>query len=326
MYPDFCVEITHLKPSPDDLNNDYRPVLYRPDSTQVIPAYIRYLPDLAPQSSSELSRQISQRNIALVQRHIDAVGELDPKRILKCYGYRFGNKPFMIVALDGKESLSLLVGRGELNPVERLKLLCEAGKAIQYLHSRSPPVAHGAVHPRSIFVTRPDSAVLCDFALGKVWRLFESDAGVYGGGMACVQHTWLSPGARLGYTAPEYILEDTGEMLPPADIYAFASVILAVLSSRHPFTGVTMWSPKGIAAITQGVPPDPEDHPNLPEDNSLWPLLRRMWSYSPADRPTIDEVMKELDQELSATCPSLLDGREIAENEFGHPLGNERQD
>ncbi|KAG8900527.1 hypothetical protein FRC00_012443 [Tulasnella sp. 408] len=116
--------------------------------------------------------------------------------------------------------------------------------------------------------------------------------------MAGVTRDWLCPGARVGYTAPEYILDDTAEMLPPADIYSFASVILAVLSSRHPFIGVIAWSPKGIAAITQGVPPDPEDHPNLPEDDSLWPLLRRMWSRDPADRPAINEVMTQLEQEL----------------------------
>lgn len=67
-----------------------------------------------------------------------------------------------------------------------------------------------------------------------------------------------------------------------------------VMSSHHPFAGIRPTSAKGIAAITQGIAPDPEDHPGLPEDDSLWPLLRRMWSQSSEDRPTIDEVMKEV--------------------------------
>ncbi|KAG9040873.1 Ankyrin repeat and protein kinase domain-containing protein 1 [Tulasnella sp. UAMH 9824] len=267
MEPYLHEEITRLPYNPDE-DSDYRPVLYRPDSTQ------------------------------LAQRRIDAVGEIDPKRILKCYGYRYEDRPFMIVDLEGKESLARLVGQGDLNLLEKLKLLYEAGKALQYLHSRSPPSVHGAVHPRTIFVTKPNSAVLSDFGLANLWRLFEDDTSFHPGAMAGVTRDWLSPGAKVGYTAPEYIMDDTAEMLPPADIYSFASVILAVLSSRHPFTGVKTWSPKGLAAITQGVPPDPEDHPNLAENDSLWPLLRQMWSRDPADRPAIDEVMEQLEQEI----------------------------
>lgn len=152
----------------------------------------------------------------------------------------------MIVDLDDKECLARLVGQGDLNQLEKLKLvrrrahhtafsntkaskqLYEAGKAIQYLHSRSPPIVHGAVHPITIFVRRPDSAVLCDFGMANLWRLFERDTSFDSRAMAGVTLDWLSPSARVGYTAPEYIMDDTGEMLPPADIYSFASVILAV--------------------------------------------------------------------------------------------------
>ncbi|KIO16128.1 hypothetical protein M407DRAFT_34239 [Tulasnella calospora MUT 4182] len=291
-------DITYVPRNPDD-RSDYCPVLYQPmpNSIQLIPAYVRELSSLTPRSSSEQSQQISQRNIALVQRRIDAVGDLDPQRILKCYGYRFGDKPCMIVARDGKESLARLIARGDLNPLERLELLYEAGKAIQYLHSKSPPVVHGGVHPKTILIARPNSAVLSDFGLPNVWRLLELDSGF---AHPAIDEAWLGPlaGAKVGYTAPEYILDEEEEMLPPADIYAFASVILAVLSSRHPFSGVSISSAKGIAAIVHGVPPDPEDHPNLSKDDPLWPLLQRMWSRNPGDRPTIDEVMKQLNQEL----------------------------
>ncbi|KAG8900526.1 Receptor-interacting serine/threonine-protein kinase 2 [Tulasnella sp. 408] len=208
------------------------------------------------------------------------MGDLDPKEVLKCHGYRFGNKPFMILDFDGKEPLSLSIEQSDLNPMEKLRLLYETGKAIQYLHCRSPPVAHGAVHPKNILIATPDSAVLSDFGLANVWRILEPDDTDHGWAFE-IYDTWRDPRDKVGYTAPEYILCDTGEMLPPADIYAFASVILA-----------------GIALITQGVPPDPEDYPNLPENDSLWPLLQRMWSQNPADRPTIDDVLKQLDQEL----------------------------
>ncbi|KAG9040871.1 hypothetical protein FS837_012986 [Tulasnella sp. UAMH 9824] len=287
-------DIVLLPPKPGD-DDEYKSALYVPEPNEIIRSSIKFLRALAPKSSSKLSQEISQRNI---DRRIEAVGELDPNRILKCYGYRFGDKPFMIVARSGKQPLSRLVEQGDLGPLERLKLLYETGKAIQYLHSRRPPIVHGGVHPQNILISEPDSAVLSDFGLANLWRLLEEDTSFHQSS-GTGQHTvGLAPGAKVGYTAPEYILDDTGEMESPADIYAFASVILAVMSGRHPFTGVTVWSAKGIAAITQGVAPDPKDHPGLPEDDSLWPLLRRMWSQNSEDRPTIDEVMKELGQEL----------------------------
>ncbi|KAG8892459.1 hypothetical protein FRC01_014160, partial [Tulasnella sp. 417] len=241
-----------------------------------------------------------------VQLRIDAVGDLDPNRILKCYGYRFGQRPFMIVDFDGRKRLSYLVRQGDLNALERLKLIFEAGKAIQYLHSQNPPLVHGAVHPKNIFIKEPNSAVLSDFGLANVWRLLEVDHLLREFPNERFYYAELSTGAKIGYTAPEYILDDEEEMAPSADIYAFASVIVAVMSSRHPFTGVSMWSPKGIAAITQGAPPDPEDHPDLPENDTLWPLLQRMWSRYPGDRPTIDEVMKQLDRELQIRSEEAL--------------------
>ncbi|KAG9040874.1 hypothetical protein FS837_012989 [Tulasnella sp. UAMH 9824] len=226
MDPNVQRGITRILPALPDGDSDYSPVFYRPDSIQVISAHIRVIHSLAPAPRSELSRQINESNIALVQRRIEAMGDLDPKRILKCFGYRFRHKSFMIVDLDGKEPLSRLVKQSDLNMLEKLKLLYETGKATQYLHSLNPPAVHGALHPNNILIATPNSAVLSDFGLANVWRLLEPDRTEHGLGNE-LYDTWLLPRDKLGYTAPEYILSDTGEMLPPADIYAFATVILA---------------------------------------------------------------------------------------------------
>lgn len=62
-------EILPIRPKDGDdrdAGDDYVPVLYRPDLTNVIPSAVKYLYDLAPKSSTERSRQISQRNIAVL--------------------------------------------------------------------------------------------------------------------------------------------------------------------------------------------------------------------------------------------------------------------
>lgn len=75
---------------------------------------------------------------------------------------------------------------------------------------------------------RPNQAVLSDFGLANIWRLVERDTGFYESSNTGTRESRLAPNHQLGYTAPEYILDDKSEMLPPADVYAFASVILAV--------------------------------------------------------------------------------------------------
>lgn len=84
------------------------------------------------------------------------------------------------------------------------------------------------MHPKYILISKLDSAVLSDFGLHNVWRLLEPDTSAQESSGLGTQYGRLGPSEKLGYTAPEYILNDAGEMSPPADIYAFASVILAV--------------------------------------------------------------------------------------------------
>ncbi|KAG8911750.1 hypothetical protein FRC01_005542, partial [Tulasnella sp. 417] len=275
----------------DDARAGFVPVLYKPPaSTTPVPSSLKYLRPLASKSSKEESEIIRQRNITRFKDRVNTVGKLDPSRVLKCLAYRFGDKPFALMAHVNANPLSRIVSSGFLNPVEKLEVLWRAGKAIEHLHTRVPPVVHGGIHPKAFMVTEGRDVLLADFGYAFVWSSLERDPSLN-----------QDPGTtlKIGYSAPETVAsspEITSEMERPADIFAFASTILAVMSNAHPYAGLNPWSPKGIRVLVEGIPPKPTSHPELPEMDPIWLLLRRMWAKNPDERPGIEEIVAELGQ------------------------------
>ncbi|KAG8923335.1 hypothetical protein FRC01_012879, partial [Tulasnella sp. 417] len=49
-----------------------------------------------------------------------------------------------------------------------------------------------------------------------------------------------------------------------------------------------------IIRTIRGEPPTPAEHPELPEYDTLWSLLRRCWDPNPSARPTMQEIIHEL--------------------------------
>lgn len=64
-------DIVHLPAKPGD-DDEYLPVLYIADPNKIIRSSIKYLRALAPKSSSKLSQETYQRNIAVMCRLIQS--------------------------------------------------------------------------------------------------------------------------------------------------------------------------------------------------------------------------------------------------------------
>ncbi|KAG8969205.1 hypothetical protein FRC05_001169 [Tulasnella sp. 425] len=279
--------------------DDFITVLYKaPSSTVPVPSSLKYLRPLASKSSNPESEVIRQRNITRFRNRISLVGELDPSRVLKCLTYRFGDKPFALMVHVEADTLSRLVSNGLLNPVEKLEVLWRAGKAIEHLHTRVPPVAHGGILPKAFLVTKRREVLLADFGYALVWRSLQEDSPSHQG---LEETPFYTP--KVGYSAPETIAGPQSGLECPADIFAFASTILAVTSNVHPYARLNPW--KGMAVLLEGTPPNPASHPDLPETSPVWPLLRRMWAKNPTERPGISEVVTELGEMTVAMGGSL---------------------
>ncbi|KAG8969206.1 hypothetical protein FRC05_001170 [Tulasnella sp. 425] len=303
----------------EDTKDNFVPVLYKaPASTVPVPSSLKYLRPLALKSTTPESEIIRQRNITLFRNRISLVGELDPSRVLKCLAYRFGDKPFALMVQTEADPLSRLVSHGLLNPVEKLEVLWRAGKAIEHLHTRVPPVAHGGILPKAFLVTKTREVLLADFGYALVWRSLQQDPSLHQG---LEVTSFTIP--KVGYSAPETITGTQSGLECPADIFAFASTILAVTSNVHPYAGLNPWSPKGMGVLLEGTPPNPASHRDLPETNSVWSLLRRMWAKNPTERPGISEVVGELGEmtvAMGGRLELLAEALPISESSLEDPL------
>ncbi|KAG8901766.1 hypothetical protein FRC00_004738 [Tulasnella sp. 408] len=151
-----------------------------------------------------------------------------------------------------------------------------------YLHGRQPAIIHGGIHPTEFLVDNSGRAVLIDFGLNYT---------VTSLGPPPSQAPSLRSTLVGGYYAPEIIQQET--LTKAADVYAFAGVILAVLSGVHPHHD----APVPELAWLNGNP-DPEQHKNLHHDHPFWRLMEKMWSRVPSERPLMPEVVKNMEDLL----------------------------
>lgn len=65
------------------------------------------------------------------------------------------------------------------------------------------------------------------------------------------------------------------------------------MSGRDPLWNRETDAARIVATRTDQIPV-PNEHPDLPEADPLWRLLRLCWSVDPINRPTVDIVLQEV--------------------------------
>ncbi|KAG8910634.1 hypothetical protein FRC01_006221, partial [Tulasnella sp. 417] len=103
---------------------------------------------------------------------------------------------------------------------EKLKLLCDAARGLEHLHSLTPVIIHGDVKPDNVLVKDDFEAALCDFGVSRVF------VGI--GKISGLTTTGNRTGGTSGYQAKELLDESAPSASAPGDVYAFGGLILAV--------------------------------------------------------------------------------------------------
>jgi serine/threonine protein kinase/Leucine-rich repeat (LRR) protein len=177
---------------------------------------------------------------------------------------------YLMEAMDG----NLL--NTTLTPEQRLVALRQCAEGLSYAHSRD--VTHGDVKPENCLVrvrTGVVTAKVCDFGMARV--------------LSTMASTTIHGGTVL-YTAPE------GNTHPKAaDVFAFGLTMWMVLSAGHDH-GLGNSIADVMRGIAEGRRP-PLDIPwkqALPSSSSVCELLQQCWGAAPTRRPTMAEVMLEL--------------------------------
>ncbi|KAG8907307.1 hypothetical protein FRB99_004756 [Tulasnella sp. 403] len=165
--------------------------------------------------------------------------------------------------------------------VRRINLATDVAQGLLYLHTRSPPIRHGNLHPRNILVESDGRALLCDYDL----------EGLAGEATEVNQQTMET----LRYKSPEELRTIPKPVLR-SDIWSFGSVFLTIITSQVPYGNVAIDKSKLIEVASQRIPP--ADIDNLGCPSRAQNVLGICWKWDPESRPPPNELVSILSGRL----------------------------
>ncbi|KAJ9179281.1 hypothetical protein P3X46_011090 [Hevea brasiliensis] len=191
----------------------------------------------------------------------------------------------------------------------RLRIALGAAQGLEYLHNGcKPPIVHRDVKTTNILLDDKFQAKLADFGLSRNFAA-EGDS-----------HVTTTVAGTPGYLDPEYHV--TNWLTEKSDVYSFGVVLLEIITSRpviaktadkiHLSTWVSSMLDKGdIKAIA-----DPRLNVDF-DINSLWKvteLAMACVSETSAERPTMSQVVMELNECLATEMARTREGRSPSYN------------
>ncbi len=137
--------------------------------------------------------------------------------------FRDGAERFLVMEFFAGADLAALRARhrGSFSLTEILSWAEQLLAALDYLHTRQPPVVHRDIKPQNIKLTPEGQLVLLDFGLAK-------------------SHTRANPVSFFGYTlqyAPLEQIEGTGTE-PRSDLYAWSATLYHLLTGQPPVSAL----------------------------------------------------------------------------------------
>ncbi|KAL3729194.1 hypothetical protein ACJRO7_026312 [Eucalyptus globulus] len=189
-----------------------------------------------------------------------------------------------------KESLSGKSGI-RLDWARRLKVAIDAARGLAYLHElANPPIIHRDIKSTNILLDDHLNAKVADFGLSK--PVTEGERG----------YVTTQVKGTMGYLDPEYYM--TQQLTEKSDVYSFGVVMLELLTARRPIergryivreVRVAMDKDKDLYNLQGILDPSISLGTSLKGLERFVELAMRCVEESGADRPTMGEVVKEIE-------------------------------
>ncbi|KAK3419480.1 hypothetical protein EUGRSUZ_G00037, partial [Eucalyptus grandis] len=189
-----------------------------------------------------------------------------------------------------KESLSGKSGI-RLDWARRLKVAIDAARGLAYLHElANPPIIHRDIKSTNILLDDHLNAKVADFGLSKL--VTEGERG----------YVTTQVKGTMGYLDPEYYM--TQQLTEKSDVYSFGVVMLELLTARRPIeqgryivreVRVAMDKDKDLYNLQGILDPAIGLGMSLKGLERFVELAMRCVEESVADRPTMGEVVKEIE-------------------------------
>ncbi|KAG9078980.1 hypothetical protein FRC06_008018, partial [Ceratobasidium sp. 370] len=216
----------------------------------------------------------------------DITGELDPSSVSgDPIAYGGTSNIYHAKLRDGTEvAVKCLFNLRNLEASsEGVKILkyVQLAEALEYMHTRG--IVHGDIKAANVLMSNDNTPLFTDFGNALL---------MHGATLQFTKTTSL--GITHRYTAPE-ILKGDSRYSTKADIYAFAMLVLEIVTGRAPFADKSAIAIVYTVTIKREIP----GRPNLSSlfhnktlEDELWRLLTTCWAYKPNNRPSAPRLRK----------------------------------
>ncbi|CAG9321427.1 unnamed protein product [Blepharisma stoltei] len=184
------------------------------------------------------------------------------------------NPPIIMTEYISQGSLSHLLHETHepLSLSQLVGMAVDIARGLLFLHTCKPPIVHRDLKPGNCLVDSHCRVKICDFGLARVKENTIRDSGAYG---------------TYPYVAPEIITEHKYSL--KSDIFAFGMLLWELLNRRRPFNDLQpiqiMYQ---IAHLNK--------RPEMSQNTQLTGLIEKCWDQDPINRPTIQEILQEIQE------------------------------
>ncbi|KAG8900659.1 hypothetical protein FRB99_005824 [Tulasnella sp. 403] len=160
------------------------------------------------------------------------------------------------------------------NHSQRMKLAADVAQGLFYLHTRTPPIRHGNLHPRNVLMKANGDAVLCDYDTDELASQVE-------------EHPVVD---SFRYLSPEHLTANT-ELSLRSDIWCLGSVFLCIITDQIPYQHI-IDRPALVEVLSQRVLP--ADIDRLPCPPRAQNVIGLCWKWELESRPNLSEIISVL--------------------------------
>ncbi|KAI5118348.1 hypothetical protein M0805_009151 [Coniferiporia weirii] len=194
---------------------------------------------------------------------------------------------------------------GQKNPASKEYLLSQVASALDYLHTREPPVIHQDLRCSNILIDGECRALLSDFGLSRL------DSDYFHSLTSALED------GNVRWRAPELLFPRAdGRPLPTrkSDIWSFGMLMLELFTERAPFTNIACDAAVIIDLYHGKKPERPEsDGPFVKTrggvNDRLWSIIEKCWADDPEDRPSASLLAFALKTDLEVMRQGLRQSR-----------------
>ncbi|KDQ06579.1 hypothetical protein BOTBODRAFT_39488 [Botryobasidium botryosum FD-172 SS1] len=181
------------------------------------------------------------------------------------------------------------------NPnVNRVRLLVQVARGLEYMHTRKPLVIHGDLKADNILISDDGSACLSDFGLSRVHVEAGAAATPNTSRTFALTPITMAYHANFRWGAPEVLLGGR-QRTPSSDIYSLGRLMAELLTGEIPFSHLPDCAIiQHVEAGTYDRPPEDSDAATCGLDDDMWGLILDCWDQDPLKRPSASQVVERL--------------------------------